>query len=209
MQLRVPPTRMALLRLKKRLAMARRGHRLLKDKLEGLVQAFLPEVEAYGRLRLEVDRRLPDTLRLFLLARAAGGEEAVAAALGECDTRLDVGMTWRSVMNIAIPELALRGFSIQNAYSMIATTHDFDRACAALREVMPLLLKLATAEEAVLRLATEIEKTRRRANALEYVLIPTMVATTREITAKLDEADRSNRARLMKIKDMLARAEES
>ncbi len=203
MQIRVSPTRMALLRLRKRLVLARRGHRLLKDKLEGLVQAFMPLVSDYGLLRRRMDVELPGTLRLFVLAGALAGEKAIAAALEECDTRLDVEMTSKSVMGVAIPELVLKGFEIRSSYSTVATTSNFDRASQSLREIFPKLLKLAALEEAVLRIATEIEKVRRRVNALEYVLIPTLQATVKSISTKLEENARADRARLMKIKDML------
>lgn len=205
MQIRVNPTRMALLKLRKRTVLAKRGHKLLKDKLEGLVQEFMPLVERYGRLRAEVDRELPATLRLFTLAEAVSGEEAVAAALEEVEADVDIEMTSRKIMSIDIPDLTLRGFDIRGSYSTVAVSYDFDHAAASLRNVFPLLMELTTLEEAVLRLAEEIEKTRRRVNALEYVLIPALDATVKAIASKLDEADRGDRARLMKVKDMLAK----
>lgn len=207
MQLRVNPTRMVLLRLRRRLVLARRGQKLLKDKLEGLVQAFMPIVDEYGNLRLQIDKELPATLRLFALASALAGEKAVAAALEECETKLDVEMTSKSVMGVSVPELNLRGFELRSAYSSVMTTAEFDHACTSLREVFPELLRLASLEEALLRIAAEIEKTRRRVNALEYVLVPRLQETILAISSKLDENDRADRARLMKIKDMLQKAE--
>lgn len=203
MQIRTNPTRMALLKLRKRLVMARRGHKLLKDKLEGLIQIFMPLVEEYGKLRIRVDAELPGTLRLFILASATSGEKSVNAALDEFETRVDVDIVMKNIMSIPIPELTLRGFDIRSSYSMVATNTDFDEASKSLREVFPVLLKLAALEDTVLRLAGEIEKTRRRVNALEYVLIPSLAVTIKSISSKLDENDRSDRARLMKIKDML------
>lgn len=203
MKIRVNPTRMQLLRLKKRLVMARRGHKLLKDKLEGLVQAFMELVEEYAKLRDAVDADLPSTLALFMLASGVSGEEAVTAALEEIDTRLEVEITGRSVMSVAYPEVEMKGFELRPSYSTLSTSTDFDLACSSLRNIFPTLLDLASKEEAVVRMADEIEKTRRRVNALEYVMIPSLASTIKEITSKLEEAERSNRARLMKVKDMI------
>lgn len=204
MQIRTNPTRMALLKLRKRLVMARRGHKLLKDKLEGLIQVFMPLVEEYGQLRNRVDTELPGTLRLFILASATSGEKAVTAALDEFETHIDIQMNMKNVMSIPVPELTLKGFDIRSSYSTVSTNTDFDRASESLREIFPVLLNLAALEDAVLRMAEEIEKTRRRVNALEYVLIPSLSVTIKSISSKLDENDRSDRARLMKIKDMLS-----
>ena len=203
MKIRVNPTRMQLLRLKKRLVMSRRGHKLMKDKMEGLVQAFMDLVGEYGRLRDAIDRDVPSTLALFMLASGISGEEAVTAALEECDTRLEVAINRKSVMSVAYPEVELKGFELRPSYSTLATTTDFDMACASLRDIFPTLLELAAKEEAVVRMADEIEKTRRRVNALEYVMIPSLRSTIKEIASKLEEAERSSRARLMKVKDMI------
>lgn len=195
---------MALLKLRQRIVMARRGHKLLKDKLEGLIQIFMPLVEEYGELRTRVDSELPGTLRLFILASATSGEKAVTEALDEFETNIDIQITMRNVMSIPVPELTLRGYDIRSSYSTVATNTDFDRASESLRDIFPVLLKLAALEDSVLRMAEEIEKTRRRVNALEYVLIPSLATTIKSISSKLDENDRSDRARLMKIKDMLS-----
>ncbi|MCC8167191.1 MAG: V-type ATP synthase subunit D [Planctomycetes bacterium] len=203
MKIRVNPTRMQLLRLKKRLVMSRRGHKLLKDKMEGLVQAFMELVGEYASLRDEIDREVPRTLSLFMLVSGISGEEAVTAALEETDTRLEVEIERKSVMSVGYPEVELKGFELRPSYSTLATTTDFDMASASMRDIFPRLLELASKEEAVVRMADEIEKTRRRVNALEYVMIPSLSSTIKEISAKLEENERSSRARLMKVKDMI------
>jgi V/A-type H+-transporting ATPase subunit D len=194
---------MQLLRLKKRMVMSRRGHKLMKDKMEGLVQAFMALVAEYSGLRDDIDRSLPATLSLFMLASGISGEEAITTALEECDTRLEVAVNRKSVMSVPYPEVELKGFELRPSYSALATTTDFDQACVSLRDIFPKLLKLASMEEAVVRMADEIEKTRRRVNALEYVMIPSLKSTIKEIASKLEEAERSSRARLMKVKDMI------
>ncbi len=205
-ELKVNPTRMVLLKLRKRHVLARRGHKLLKDKLEGLVQEFMPIVEQYGTLREQVDRELPESLAQFAVAGASSGDESIAAAIEECDVKLDIEFGQKLVMSVPVPVLTLTGFQLKSSYSMVATTSDFDKAAGSLRDVFPRILKLAELEEAVLRLAAEIEKTRRRVNALEYVLIPQLARAIKGISSKLDEAERAGRARLMKIKDMLRTA---
>ena len=204
MKLRISPTRISLLRLRKRLAVAQRGHKLLKDKLEGLLQVFMPIVEEYGKLRSRVDRELPAAIQYFVIAGATSSEKAVEMALDDYDSKLTLDMTIKNVMSVGVPELTLKGFEISNTYSTVATTTDFDRASERMREVFPLLLKVANLEESIIRLAEEIEKTRRRVNALEYVLVPNLKETIKSIFGKLEENDRSDRARLMKIKDMLS-----
>lgn len=203
MKIRVNPTRMQLLRLKKRLVMSRRGHKLLKDKMEGLVQTFMDLVGEYSALRDEIDREVPHALSLFMLASGISGEEAVTAALEETDTRLDVAINRKSVMSVGYPEVELKGFELRPSYSTLATSTDFDMASSKMRDIFPRMLELASKEEAVVRMADEIEKTRRRVNALEYVMIPSLSSTIKEISSKLEEAERSSRARLMKVKDMI------
>ena len=207
MQIRISPTRIALLRLRKRLIVAQRGHKLLKDKLEGLLQIFMPLVEEYRHLRSHIDRELQATLNLFTIAGASSSEKAVETALEDCETRLDIDVTKKNFMSVPLPELSLKGFTIRNTYSTVSTNADFDSACESLREIFPLLIKLANLEETIIRMAREIEKTRRRVNALEYVLVPTLQSTIKAISSKLEENDRADRARLMKIKDMLSMGE--
>lgn len=203
MKIRVNPTRMQLLRLKKRLVMSRRGHKLMKDKMEGLVQAFMELVGEYSKLRDQIDKAVPATLSLFMLSSSISGEEAVTAALEESNADLNVSIAVKSVMSVPYPEVELKGFELRPSYSTLTTTTDFDLAIASMRDLFPQLLDLASKEEAVIRMADEIEKTRRRVNALEYVMIPSLTSTIKEISSKLEEAERSSRARLMKVKSMI------
>jgi V/A-type H+-transporting ATPase subunit D len=206
MEIKVSPTRMMLVKLRRRLVIARRGHRLLKDKLEGLMQEFMPLVAEYGKLRARVDAELPAVLARFVLAGASSGDRQVEAALEESRVTAGVSCGSRLVMNVTVPVVSFTGFAVESSYSTVTTGSDFDAACEALRAIFPLLANLAELEEAVLRMAAEIEKTRRRVNALEYILIPSLASTTKQISSKLDEAERGSRARLMKIKDLLRTA---
>jgi len=207
MRIQINPTRMSLLKLRKRLIVARRGHKLLKDKLEGLLKEFMPLVEHYGDVRARVDRELPATCNLFKLAAATSGEGAVEAALDELEATSDITLSMKNIMGVLIPQLVLGSINVLCTYSTVLTTDEFDSAGVSLRRLFPVIIDLANLEETLLRLADEIEKTRRRVNALEYVLIPALTSTIKSIANKLEENDRADRARLMKIKDMLRMAE--
>lgn len=203
MRMRFSPTRMELLRLGKRLDLATRGHRLLKEKVEGLIQQFTPLVSQYVQLRSRVILRLLDVLEGFSLASAASSEEQITRALVECQGQATLTHTTRDIMNVRIPAFSLEAFGLELSYSLVDTPVQLDQAITGLQEVFPELLELAVLEETLRRLAKEIEKTRRRVNALEYVLIPQLEEGIRQITSKLDEMERGTRTQLMKIKDML------
>lgn len=203
MRVRFSPTRMELLRLRKRLSLATRGHRLLKEKVEGLIRQFTPLVSQYVELRSRVILRLWNVLEGFSLASAVSSEEQITRALVECQGQASLTHTIREIMNVRIPVFSLEAFGLELSYSFVDTPVELDQAIMELQEVFPELLALAGLEETLRTLAKEIEKTRRRVNALEYVLIPQLEEGIRQITRKLDEMERGTRTQLMKIKDML------
>ncbi|OPY60845.1 MAG: V-type sodium ATPase subunit D [Syntrophorhabdus sp. PtaU1.Bin002] len=200
MRLAVNPTRMELLKLRKRLVVARRGHKLLKDKLDGLMKEFMRIAREYKILRLAVDNELPSVLKLFVLAEITSSRLITENALESTRQDLDVVLHARRLMGVVVPRLEITFGEVAGSYSLIHTSPELDRAISALREFLPKLLHMAETEEAVHRLSREVEKTRRRVNALEHTLIPRMVETIKYINAKLDEMERSNTSRLMKIK---------
>jgi V/A-type H+-transporting ATPase subunit D len=203
MKTAVSPNRMELLKLRQRLALARRGHRLLKEKLEGLVKEFIPLVERYRSEREKIDRAIPGTLGLFTLASATSSRSIVASALSECRGEASVSVGSRSLMGLSSPTFALADFRPEPSYSLVITPPELDSAIDRLRTLLPRILELASLEELLRRLAREIEKTRRRVNALEYVMIPEIVSTRKFIAAKIEENERGSRVRLMKVKEML------
>ena len=202
MRLRVNPTRMELLKIRRRLATARRGHKLLKDKLEGLMKEFMERVAGYKELRRRVDAGLPRVLGRFTLAELLAGTKELRAALESARPVAEVGFRTVKLMSVPAPEIRLT-LGPPKPYSFLDTPAELDAAVAAMRELARTLVELAEREEAVRRLAREVEKTRRRTNALEHVLIPNLQETRKYIAAKLDENDRSNVSRLMKIKDII------
>lgn len=205
--LRVNPNRMELMRLRQRKQVAQRGHKLLKDKLDELMKEFLGRIGESRMLRRKVEAELAGAYGLLTVARAEAGRSVLAQALAS-GTPVDlVEVAERNVMSVRIPEFSPLPIPVTGGYSYVTTPAVLDSALAALSAVTPHLLELAEREKAIELLAAEIERTRRRVNALEHVLIPQLVDAIRDIGMKLDEAERSNLTRLMKVKDMIAAQE--
>ncbi|HPU00416.1 MAG: V-type ATP synthase subunit D [Firmicutes bacterium] len=208
MEIRVNPTRMELNRLKRRLKMAERGHKLLKDKRDELVRQFLILVRENRELRERVEKELSSAFASFMLARASMPLEVLEEALMYPTRRLELQVSRRNIMSVYTPQFqweAQKEGEEGNIYpyGYADTSAELDTAIETLARVMDQLLELAEKEKAVQMLADEIEKTRRRVNALEHVMIPRMEATIRYITMKLDENERGALTRLMKIKDVV------
>lgn len=206
-QLRANPNRMELLKLRRRGDVARRGHKLLKDKLDELMKEFQARIADNRRLRRDVERELGLAFGLFALARGEAGSGVLASALMAGEPRPLLGVAERSLMSVRVPLFTLGELPEPGGYSLATTPAVLDTALARLAAVAPRMIELAEREKAIELLAGEIERTRRRVNALEYVLIPTIEAAVRSITMKLDEAERGNLTRLMKVKDMIAQQE--
>ena len=198
------PTRMELSNLKKRRQVAVRGHKMMKDKRDELVRRFIVYARRNKELRDEVEQKLSATMRSFVLARASMSSAEIEEALMYPARAASVDAQTTSVLSIPVPKLAMEtqeGYSYPYGYA--TTSAELDAAVQQLAESLPLLLELAEVEKACSRLADEIEKTRRRVNALEYVMIPQFNETIRSIQMKLEENDRQNTTRLMKTKEML------
>lgn len=206
-RMNVSPTRMVLTGLKKRLKTAKRGHKLLKDKRDELMKKFLDIVRENKRLREEVEEKLQIVHSRFVMARAVMNTELLEEALMFPKTEVKLRASTRNIMSVNVPVLEFTtGDNIEGdiyPYGFLNTTGELDEAIATLSNLAPDLLRLAEMEKSAQLLADEIEKTRRRVNALEYVLIPNLQETIKYITMKLDENERSNLTRLMKVKDMI------
>ena len=206
-RMRVNPNRMELLKLRRRRDVAHRGHKLLKDKLDELMKEFMARVGELRRLRVEVEDGLAAVYGLFAVARGEAGRADLTQALLAGDPAPLVSTTERNVMSVRVPELEVAEMPNPGGYSLSTTPVVLDEALAGLARVAPRLVDLAAREKAIELLAAEIEKTRRRVNALEHVLIPQLTETVRDIQMKLDEAERGNLTRLMKVKEMVAEKE--
>ncbi len=205
--LRVNPTRMELTQMKRRLVTAKRGHKLLKDKRDELVRRFILIVKENHRLRKEVEAELGSALRDFALASAVMEPGAMRQALLYPARQAAITVGKRSILSVSVPVFKMDEDSLSEAvvpYGLVDTSAQLDGAIETMAKTLPLLIKLAETEKTSSLLADEIQKTRRRVNALEYVMIPQFEETIRYITMKLEENERSALTRLMKVKDMLA-----
>lgn len=201
----VSPTRMELTRLKGKLRTAQRGHKLLKDKRDELMKQFLETVREVRALRAEVEEELMTVHGAFTVASALMSSEAMEQALLYPKQSVELTMTFQNIMSVNVPvyDFQTRSDSDIYPYGFAATSGELDTAVDALGKVFRKLLKLAEIEKSAQLMAEEIEKTRRRVNALEYVMIPNTQEAIRYINMKLDENDRATTIRLMKVKDMI------
>lgn len=207
-KLNVNPTRMELSTLKARLKTATRGHKLLKDKQDELMRRFIELIRKNKELRLEVEDDLGASFKEFLLASAVMSPEMMEEAVAMPKEKITVDIKKKNVMSVYVPimefkrELEGDEGSIY-PYGFAQTSSELDDAISKLYGIMPKLLELAQVEKACQLMADEIEKTRRRVNALEYRTIPDLEETIRFIRMKLDESERSTITRLMKVKDII------
>jgi V/A-type H+-transporting ATPase subunit D len=193
---------MELLKLRRRVAVAIRGHKLLKDKLDELFKKFFDMARENRSLRREVEEQLTRTYKYFAMARSEVTTQEVVEALSFPRASLEVEVEWDNLMGVKVPSFKVISEGDYVCYGLAGTPASFDEVIEDYAELLPRMLQLAEMEAAVRLMAIEIEKTRRRVNALEYVLIPSLQETIKYITMKLDEMERSYRTQLMKIKSM-------
>lgn len=205
--LRVNPTRMELTKLKKRLQMAHRGYKLMKDKRDELMKRFLELAGKNKELREKVELRMLEYYDSFIYAKSDMKPEILEEALIFPKQSLFLEISVNNIMSVEVPEFSFQNQEIDDLdiypYGFAFTTAKLDNSMEFLAECLAPLLELAQVEKAVQLLSDEIEKTRRRVNALEYVLIPQLKETIKYITMKLEENERGNLIRLMKVKDMM------
>ncbi len=203
----VTPTRMVLNQLKGRLKTATRGHKLLKDKRDELMRQFMEVVKKNKELRLRVEEGLTEAFGALTVASAVMSPEMLEQALMYPRQSVELGMSYKNVMSVNVPEYS---FKTRNAdpgeiypYGFAQTSGELDIAMQHMSRVFEDMLELAQIEKTMQLLAEEIEKTRRRVNALEYVMIPDMKENIKFISMKLEENDLSTKVRLMKVKEMV------
>lgn len=205
--LQVNPNRMELARLKGRLVTATRGHKLMKDKRDDLMKKFLRRAAENMDLRAELEEKMRDVYRGFVIAGAVMEEVVLQEALMLPAGTAAVDVETTDLMNIRVPEFHLSSMAEHERsiypYGFAFTSAELDDSVRALNEAVPLMIRLAESEKTVQLMADEIERTRRRVNGLEYVQIPALQETIKSITMRLEENERGNLARLMKVKDMM------
>ena len=196
----VNPTRMELTNLKRKLSTARRGHKLLKDKRDELMRRFLDLVKENKALRIRVEEGIKQANVNMEIARSAMNDKSLSV-------EMSLESSEKNVMSVMIPVFDVQYKTADKndiySYGTAFTSAELDNAVSALSEIMPDMLRLAEIEKSCQLLAGEIEKTRRRVNALEHVMIPQYEETIKYISMKLDENERSTTTRLMKVKDMM------
>ena len=206
----INPTRMELTRLKRKLVTAIRGHKLLKDKRDELMRQFLSLVQENKVLRETVENGLNTAAKNFVLARAVMPDPVLDTAMLAPGQEVSLEANRRNIMSVLVPEFSYKTRSADESsiysYGFSFTSSDLDGAVRSLSDVLPDMLKLAEIEKSCQLIAVEIEKTRRRVNALESVIIPEMQEIIKFITMKLDENERSAQVRLMKVKEMILEA---
>ena len=211
-RLNVNPNRMELSSLKKRLVTSTRGHKLLKDKQDELMRRFIDLVRENNRVRKEVEAELVQAYKDFVLVGAITSPEFLEEAVMFPREEINLEVTMKNIMSVYVPQMTFtRKLEGDDSgiypYGFSGTSDELDRALAQLFQILPKLLNLGEVEKTCNLMADEIEKTRRRVNALEYRTIPELKETIKYIQMKLDENERSNTIRLMKVKSMIAETE--
>ena len=204
-KMNVNPTRMELRRLKTRLKTATRGHKLLKDKSDEMIRQFMVYVRENKRLREEIEAELSIALKGFTLARAVSSNAVIEEAVMMPATKAEISLSSDNVMSVEVPSISVVEHEGQDKYpySFDTVTSELDASIGTLSTLLVKLVKLAEVEKTCNMLADEIEKNRRRVNALEYVMIPQIEETIKYINMKLDENERASTIRLMKGKSMI------
>ena len=203
MILRINPNRMELLRLRKRLALAQRGHKLLQDKLEELMRRFLGLLKDMDTLKTDFKEKTQGLLQDLLYCRITSTKNNFEDTLSKVDTQVVLGVSTRRITNVKVWEFEIKELKIEKHYDFFKTSAQFDLTVMLAPEYIKSLLRLAQLIKTLEILSFEIERTRRRVNALEYMLIPSIEDTIRYITQKLNEFERGNLVRLMRVKEIV------
>ena len=203
MLLNVNPNRMELIRLKKRLIVAKRGYKLLKDKRDALIQVFVRLAKESNMAREELEEKLLKCYAIFSNTSSLMSKLALEETLMFPKAKSKAEVSFKNVMSVNVPQYKLKCEGRYYSYGLVDTTAELDSALKKYHEILPLMLRVAELDKSITLLANEIEKTRRRVNALEYVIIPDLEETIKFITMKLDEMARSSTSAIMRIKEII------
>ena len=200
MRLNVNPNRMELLRLRRRLVLAERGHKLLKDKLEEIMRRFLEIMRPLSEIHARIHTKWDRVLLAFAFVRGRSARKELESLLPEGELSLDIKT--EKVFNLSIPKFEIKDFTISD-YDLLNTESELDIGVKKMQEMMEDLLEMARLWKAVELLSREIEVTRRRVNALEHILIPNIKETIHYISNRLEEMERSYQVQLMRVKEIV------
>lgn len=201
--LNVNPNRMELSKLKRKLSVAKRGHKLMKDKQDALVKEFLGKARAVYQMRIEVEDEMSGCYSGFQLARAQTLPEMLEQTLMNAGGNVRVNVTFANLMSVRVPRFQLPEQNVSLSYGLGTSPGSLDVALELFLKLMERLVALAAEEKALKSMAVEIERTRRRVNALEHVMVPQLIEAIRSISMKLDETERSTLSRLMVVKEIV------
>ena len=203
MLMKVNPNRMELLKLKKRLVVARRGHKLLKDKRDALIQEFIHLAKESKIVREELEEKLELCYKKFISITSQMSQTSLEEAFMFPKAKTEAMTTYKNIMSVKVPRYKYKCEGKYYTYSLVDTNAELDTSVNDFYKIMPLMLRVAELDKTINLLADEIEKTRRRVNALEYILMPDLEETIKFITMKLDEMARSNNSAIMRIKEII------
>ncbi|NJE26221.1 V-type ATP synthase subunit D [Thermococcus sp. MV5] len=204
--LKVKPTRMELLRLKRRIKLAEKGHKILKEKQDALIMEFFTIYDEAIALRRELNQKIAEAFEQLRLAEIDMGVVRLSETALSVKPNREINIKRRNIMGVPVPLIEAEGFRrdpYERGYAFVSTSPKVDVAAEKFEEVLELAIRLAEIEETLKRLAKEIEKTKRRVNALEYIIIPRMKETVKYISQHLDEMERENFFRLKRVKALL------
>ncbi|MFH0738480.1 MAG: V-type ATP synthase subunit D [Candidatus Omnitrophota bacterium] len=204
MILRINPNRMELLRLRRRLILAKRGHKLLQDKLEEMMRRLMSLIKDIDQAKEDFQKRTKEVMHELLYCRITSRQKDFQESLSKIDSSVEIKVSTVRIMNVRVPLLNIERFKLNKEYNFLTTSAQLDLVVASSGEYIQSLLKLARLLKTLEILSYEIERTRRRVNALEYMLIPSIQDTIRYITQKLNEFERGNLVRLMRVKEIVS-----
>jgi V/A-type H+-transporting ATPase subunit D len=204
MLLNVNPTRMELLRLRDRLILAERGHKLLKEKLEGLMRNFLDVANQFIKKRSDFDKEFSNLIKRYYIFTSAYSQEELESLFSGSSFTINLSSKEISIMNVHYPVFSLKTEGQAFSYPYLFTETPLDRVFIDFRRLLDKMVELASIQQELFLISLEISKVRRRVNALEYVMIPNLIETVKYITDKLEELERENIVRLLKVKDIIS-----
>jgi V/A-type H+-transporting ATPase subunit D len=204
MLLNVNPTRMELLRLRDRLILAERGHKLLKEKLEGLMRNFLDVANQFIKKRSDFDKEFSNLIKRYYIFTSAYSQEELKSLFSGSSFTINLSSKEISIMNVHYPVFSLKTEGQAFSYPYLFTETPLDRVFIDFRRLLDKMVELASIQQELFLISLEISKVRRRVNALEYVMIPNLIETVKYITDKLEELERENIVRLLKVKDIIS-----
>ena len=199
----INPTRMELQKLREKLATTRRGHKLLKDKQDELIHQFIPLLQTYKPLRIKVEEMLQETLTLYQVACVKMTKEEINEQVNDAVTKYTLNSGIERVMGVIVPKLKSTEITDQSSYDLLLTTSAFHELINAIKDLFAMLMALVNLESTIKILVSEIEKSKRRVNAIENIVIKEIVEQVRVIRMKLTDLERSNTIRMMKSKEII------